>query len=142
MARFSLYLPSYVFLWTVLLLLIQHQFQSCSAQPLYISQICPTNRHELLSLAPAFEAEEDDAVYQIYQGDDEDDVESGDVLLFRECTCPRPTGFQTPLVCPIDSRFCAVPTDLSQPVMCYAEDASVMVVRNVSLQSVSQSVSQ
>ena len=122
----------------IAIIIFPNQEVFVSGQQLYISQICPTSKHSVLSLVPADDDEYSDKnppVYQFYDKDDEtvaDDVEGDEVLLFRECSCPRPTGRPTPIACPLDSRFCAIPTDASIPVRCYAEEASVMVVRNVS----------
>lgn len=97
-----------------------------SSSATYYSQICPASRVvELVRNESSgfFEYQDANVI------DDQNDS-SNTTTRFRECSCPRPI-YHAEFVCPVDARICGIPVDLHEPVLCFKDDASIMVVRNV-----------
>lgn len=65
------------------------------------------------------------------------DVEDLDLVEFRMCDCPRPV-YQPNTLCPLESTICGVPVDVAFPVLCFQDETSVMLVRNVSYEKSSR----
>jgi hypothetical protein len=101
----------------------------------YYSQVCPANKIvELVWNATS-------QVYEYQQPSNDDinrtaeDAPTSDAtestLRFRECNCPR-TFFQSTFLCPGETSLCGIPVDLSEPILCFKDDTSIRMVRNVS----------
>jgi hypothetical protein len=110
-------------LWGLSLLLC-----GISSSATYYSQICQANRVvELVRNASS-------GLYEYQDANATNDVDSNSKSLFRECNCPRPI-YHSDFVCPVDAKVCGIPVDVQEPILCFKDDASIMVVRNVSEKS-------
>lgn len=108
------------------------------------SQICPTNR-----IVQVVEVVDDNTNPVDNDNDMDDsttptyyflsdsrfsgmDIATLNTTYFRECNCPMPI-LQFHKICPMTSNLCGVPNDIFQPVECYTEDSTDILVRNVSI---------
>ena len=101
----------------------------------YYSQVCPVDTAvSLVETSDRF-----GNIKYIEYDDDNDDETNGleeeisnntTTVLFRKCQCPLPVDHE-PFVCPYHTNLCAVPKDVNNPVLCFEEDTSIVLVRNV-----------
>ena len=112
-------------LWLSLsaLLLLFHRVQSATA---YYSQICPvTTVVELIEVKNETTSEMEYHYQKTNQV-----IGSNTTAIFRECQCPGPVKHD-PFVCPYHTNLCAIPVDVNDSVLCFEDDASTVLVRNI-----------
>ena len=102
----------------------------------YYAQVCPTTGivQMIRARGNLFENTTESGEEYLYWSDERvqamnlDDL---DLVEFRQCSCPKPI-YQANTLCPLESTICGVPLDLSEAVLCFQDETSTMLVRNVS----------
>jgi hypothetical protein len=94
------------------------------AQQGYYSQICPAQT--VIELVEVYNATADQTEYR-YQ---ESSLGENKTQLFKKCHC---TGqvFHNDFVCPYHTNLCAIPVSVQDTILCFEEDASTVLVRNI-----------
>ncbi|CAJ1945587.1 unnamed protein product [Cylindrotheca closterium] len=92
----------------------------------YYSQICPvTTVVELIEIK-----NESTSITEYHYQQTNQEIGSNTTAIFRECQCPGPIKHD-PFVCPYHTNLCAIPVDVNDSVLCFEDDASTVLVRNI-----------
>lgn len=110
--------------WCYLALLLLWTAPATASSDYYL-QVCPAGKTVELVLNHT------NGVYEYQEPSNETALASSNSTSFRECDCPQSIN-RSEMVCPIDTRLCGVPRERGEPILCFKEDASIKVVRNVS----------
>lgn len=89
----------------------------------YYSQICPVTTP--VELVEVFNETTSNTEYHYQKTDQE--LGSNTTALFRECEC---LGHE-PFVCPYHTNLCAIPANSNDVTLCFEDDASTVLVRNI-----------
>jgi hypothetical protein len=89
----------------------------------YYSQICPVSTP--VELVEVFNETTSQTEYHYKKTDQE--LGSNTTALFRECDC---LGYE-PFVCPYHTNLCAIPVNINDSTLCFEDDASTVLVRNI-----------